>query len=297
MAITIDAFGRTDTGLVRQNNEDSFALGDILRGIRDSSVQGNDHSLCSDGAVLVVADGMGGLEAGEVASSMAVTLVAAKLVDELRNAPPGDHRRVPEILRRIVQDANDSILTTARERRHTNGMGTTLTAAAICQDTVYFAQLGDSRAYLLRNGQIAQMTEDQSLVAELIAAGSITPEQAKSHPQRNVVLQALGVQPDIDVALSVAPLRRRDRLVLCSDGLWGKVDAAEMNELLQHLDPAAACASLVEMARERGGEDNITIIAANVDGDGLPEPEPGGIPACKKIEARPRPSFWPWRRS
>jgi protein phosphatase len=297
MAITIDAFGRTDTGLVRQNNEDSFALGDIVRGLRDSSTQAIDDALCGDGAVLVVADGMGGLEAGEVASSMAVTLVATKLMDELRNAAPGDHRGVPEMLRRIVQDANESILTAARERGHTNGMGTTLTAAAICQDTAYFAQLGDSRAYLLRNGQIAQMTEDQSLVAELIAAGSITPEQAKSHPRRNVVLQALGVQPDIDVALSVAPLRRGDRLVLCSDGLWGKVDAAEMNELLQHLDLAAACESLVEMARERGGEDNITVIAANVGGDGLPEPEPGVIPAYKKIDARPRPSFWPWRRS
>jgi protein phosphatase len=296
MAITIDAFGRTDTGLVRQNNEDSFAAGDIVGGIRDSSTQTIDVSLCGAGAVLLVADGMGGLEAGEVASSMAVTLVATKLLDELRNAA-GDHRGVPEILRRIVQDANESILTAARERRHINGMGTTLTAAAICQDAVYFAQLGDSRAYLLRNGQIAQMTEDQSLVAQLIAAGSITPEQAKSHPQRNVVLQALGVQPDIDVALSVAPLRRGDRLVLCSDGLWGKVDAAEMNELLQHLNAAAACESLVEMARERGGEDNITIIAANVGGDGLPEPEPGGVPACKKIEARSRPSFWPWRRS
>jgi protein phosphatase len=295
MMITVTAFGRTDTGLVRDNNEDNFAAADLAHGIGDSELPGG--ALLGDGAVLVVADGMGGLEAGEVASKMTVDLVAGKFIETLRQKKPGDHQSFVRILRQIVQDANRSIFEAGRERRQRNGMGSTLTAAVFYESLVYFAQVGDSRAYLLRNGRVTQMTQDQSLVASLIASGSITPEQAKSHPQRNVILQALGVQPEIDAALTMAQLRRGDGLVLCSDGLWGKVEPEEIREFFQHFTLPAACESLVNLARERGGEDNITILAAKIDGDGLPEADPADMPSFEAVKVRPRRGFWPWRRS
>jgi protein phosphatase len=296
MSITLSAFGLTDVGVVRKNNEDSFLIADIDHGITDPQPAEADFRLSGEGAVLLVADGMGGLEAGEVASGMAVNLVATKLLDALRQNPPRNYQDFVKILRRIVQDTNRSILEAGRAQQRASGMGTTLTAAALYENSIYFAQLGDSRAYLLRNGHIIQMTKDQSLVAKLVAAGSITPEQAKSHPRRNVILQALGVQPDIDVVLSVAPVRRGDRLVLCSDGLWGKVDADEIKEFIERFNLVVACESLVRLARDRGGEDNITIVAASFDGEAIPQPDLNDIPKYAGVELKSRWRFWPWKR-
>jgi protein phosphatase len=176
-------------------------------------------------------------------------------------------------------------------------MGTTLTAATVFGRTILFAQIGDSRAYLARGGVISQMTKDQSLVAQMIDAGSLTPEEAKTHPQRNVILQALGIRSQVDVAISLSELRRGDQIVLCSDGLSGKVDAEEIKEFLERFDPKAACQGLVRIARERGGEDNITVIVARFNGDGLTVAQPDDVAESGQTQTEPRRRFlWPWRR-
>jgi PPM family protein phosphatase len=138
------------------------------------------------------------------------------------------------------------------------------------------------------------MTKYQSFVARLVASGSLSPEEAKTHPRRNVILQVLGVQPKVDVIISRADLKKGDRLVLCSDGLWGKVETEEIKDLIEIYKPTDACQSLVTLARERGGEDNITVIVACFDGDGLPEPTPGESPSCGQIQDKRQWWFWPW---
>ena len=174
-------------------------------------------------------------------------------------------------------------------------MGTTLTAAAVYGTTVTVAQLGDSRAYLLRDGSITQLTKDQSLVAQLVAAGKITTQEAKTHPRRNVILQAMGIQSQIEVAISTANLKHNDGLVLCSDGLWGKVEPEEIVEFVHRFEPQAACQSLVRLANERGGEDNVTVIVANFTGDGISETDETKVPTLEIVKQKR--SWWGfWKR-
>ena len=179
------------------------------------------------------------------------------------------------------------------KKEELRGMGTTLTAAALCGTSVIVAQLGDSRAYLLRDRDLTQVTKDQSLVAQMVATGKISPEEAKTHPRRNVILQALGVEPDIDVVISTTDLKRGDQLVLCSDGLWGKVDAEEIKELAERFTPQVACESLVRLANARGGEDNITVIVASFSGDGLPLVSQTKVSTLEIVKKKRRWWFWP----
>jgi PPM family protein phosphatase len=293
--IRVDVFGQTDVGLIRENNEDSFLIADPTSAI--SAANGTPWSYASGerGSLLLVADGMGGVEAGEVASRMAVDLVAGHFFDHLSRKSTIDQRAFVNALSQSVHEANRIVFQEGSNDSKRKGMGTTLTAAAVCGAAVFFAQLGDSRAYLFRNGLIGQMTKDQSLVAQLVAAGSLTPQEAKTHPQRNVILQALGVRLELDVIISFASLKRGDQLVLCSDGLSGKVEAEEIRELLdKRLDSKEACRRLVQLARERGGEDNITVIVARFNGAGLPEPEPDDAPVYRRFHDKARRRFWPW---
>jgi PPM family protein phosphatase len=241
---------------------------------------------------------MGGAQAGEVASRMAVDTVARNFINALDKKESLDQQTLISALTETIQETNQLIFREGQKNSECNGMGTTLTAAMVYGTTIFFAQLGDSRAYLARKGVISQMTKDQSLVAQMVASGSLTPEEAKNHPQRNVILQALGIQNQVEVAISLAELRRGDQIVLCSDGLSGKVDAEEIKEFLERFEPKAACQGLVRMARERGGEDNITVIVARFNGDGLPEPQSDDVADSTNMKVEPprRRSFWPWKR-
>lgn len=295
--IHVEAFGESDVGLVRQNNEDSFLVADLTTGASAADGSVLNYASGERGSLLVVADGMGGVEAGEVASRMAVDLVAEHLLQQLSNTLLLDQRTFVKALSESVHEANRIVFEEGLSNSKLRGMGTTLTAAGVYGTSIFFAQLGDSRAYLFRNGSIGQMTKDQSLVAQLVAAGSITPEEAKTHPQRNVILQALGVQHQVDVVISFAHLKRADQLVLCSDGLSGKVDAEEITELLdKRLEPKTVCQRLVQLARERGGEDNITVIVARFDGEGLSAPEPDEAPVYRRFREKTQRRFWPWGR-
>jgi protein phosphatase len=295
----LNGFGQTDTGVVRQNNEDSFLVADLTTGVIATHAVAFNHTIGPKGSLLLVADGMGGAEAGEVASKMAADQVMRGFSSQLSSMRSLDQRTFVRTLKKSVCDANSVVFDEAQSDSALRGMGTTLTAAAVLGECVYFAQLGDSRAYLARSGMIVQMTKDQSLVAQLIATGALTPQQAKTHPQRNVVLQALGVQPQVEVAISFAQLKRGDHLVLCSDGLHGKVEAEEVNEILQRwANPADVCHRLVGLARERGGEDNITVVVASFDGEELAVPDPADPPQYRAFSAREQRRFWPrlWKR-
>jgi protein phosphatase len=293
----VAAFGQSDVGLVRENNEDSFLIADLTTGITTSDSAVLDHSIGEKGSLFLVADGMGGGKAGEVASRLAVGSVLQHFHESLRSQPSVDEREFAKILKAAIQEANRSIFQEGQIDSRLSGMGTTLTAAAVHQGSIFFAQLGDSRAYLVRNGCITQMTRDQSLVAQLVEAGSLTPEEAKTHPQRHIILQALGIEVHVNVIMSFDFLRRRDRIVLCSDGLSGKVGAEEINEVVHKwANPKDACGRLVELARERGGEDNITVIVACFDGEALSVPDSGEIGVYNIFKDEPRRSFWPWSR-
>jgi PPM family protein phosphatase len=297
-AVLVDSYGLSDVGLIRKNNEDSFLIATPTSDFANHNPAELNGIIPENGAMFIVADGMGGAQAGEVASRMAVDTVARNFINALNKKDSLDQQTLISALTETIQEANQLIFHEGQKNTEFNGMGTTLTAATVFGTTILFAQLGDSRAYLARKGVISQMTKDQSLVAQMVASGSLTPEEAKSHPQRNVILQALGIQSQVDVAISLTELRRGDQIVLCSDGLSGKVDAEEIKEFLERFEPKAACQGLVRMARERGGEDNITVIVARFNGDGLPESKPDDVADSKDMKMEPpkRRSFWPWRR-
>ncbi len=204
--------------------------------------------------LVIVCDGMGGSNAGEVASRMAVDTVAR----EFAAAAPTDPAQA---LAHAVEVANDEIWELSRTRPDLNGMGTTCTVLALKGDHVLVAHVGDSRAYLVRGHRALQLTTDHSLVAQLVARNQLTAEEARHDPRRNVVTRSVGVGPEIDVDLVDVdePLRAGDTLVLCSDGLHGQVSDDEIAGFAMGESLEGACNDLIELANERGGPDNITV--------------------------------------
>ncbi len=290
-SMAVNAFGLSNIGRVRTNNEDNYLFTQVGSG----SINSVPSSKTNPGApwIFIVADGMGGGQAGEVASQMAVKLVAEKFAARLNPKKPSTYQGVVTALVAAIEETNRSVFQKGQSDNELRGMGTTVTAAAVLGAAAVFAQLGDSRAYLIRDGNISQMTKDQSLVAQMIAMGKLTPEEAKTHPRRNVILQALGVQARVDVAISSAELKRGDQLVLCSDGLWGKVEPEEIKEYVERFSPQTACESLMQLANDRGGEDNITVVIASFAGDG-PSVENAASDNFKNPQRRYW--FWPWSR-
>lgn len=283
--VYVIAFGQSDIGLVRANNEDSFLLADLTRDVLTTTPSALNHVVAEKGSLFIVADGMGGAKAGEVASRMAVELISKELSEQLKNVESLDRQAFVTALKKSIEHANLAIYQESHRNEERRGMGTTLTAAGVYDGAVFFAQVGDSRGYLVRNGSIVQMTQDQSLVADLVASGALSPEEAKKHPKRNVILQALGVQGDVDVVFSFDGLKRGDWLILCSDGLSGKLEAEEMRDILEKCSkPQEACRQMITMARERGGEDNITAVVAKFEGERLSLPSPEEIPVSHQFK-------------
>jgi protein phosphatase len=233
----------SDAGCVRDLNEDSGAY-----------IQPDDPDLrARKGSLILVADGMGGHSAGEVASRLAVDTITRVYFEDA-----GDPQSA---LTRAFLQANREINKAAKEDESKAGMGTTCTALVLQNGTAISAHVGDSRLYLVRDQTIYLMTEDHSAVMEMVKAGLITIEQARHHPDKNVILRAMGSQPDVEVACWNAPfpVRDRDKFILCSDGLYDLVNDDEIKEGVAARDPHTACETLIGMARERGGYDNITV--------------------------------------
>lgn len=268
--IRVRIFGRTDVGQIREHNEDNFLVADLTRKRRSLMEADRVQVVGERGTVFGVCDGMGGAAAGEVASQLAVDIIYEKLIE---GAPPQDPDELARRLVYAVEAAGARIFSEARADRSRRGMGTTATIAALMDSRLFLAQVGDSRAYVLRHGTLVQVTRDQSLVNQLIEAGQLTEEEAETFEHNNIILQALGTADTVQVDLTYVDLRRGDVLLLCSDGLSGMIRADEIREvLLKVKDPLDACKELTERANLAGGHDNITVIVAQFEGDRLPSP-------------------------
>jgi protein phosphatase len=263
-------FARTDVGQVREHNEDNFLVADLSRRSRGLLEANRASNVGIHGSLFAVCDGMGGAAAGEIASQLAVDIIYERMIDGLDPARPLHRDDLARRLVRAVESAGLRIFQEAKADRTRRGMGTTVTAAALVDDHLFFAQVGDSRGYVLRGDILTQVTRDQSLVNQLIEAGQLTEEEAETFEHNNIILQALGTADTVQVDLTFTELRKGDVLLLCSDGLSGMVRFDEIREIMRtHKEPLDACKALTERANQAGGHDNITVIIVQFDGEGL----------------------------
>jgi serine/threonine protein phosphatase PrpC len=234
----------TDTGRKRRHNEDVYVV---------------------DPPIFAIADGMGGAKAGEVAAALAA--------DALR----GEGGSGEDTLVTLIQEANRRVYERAAEDAAKSGMGTTMTVALLEDSRVRIGHVGDSRAYLIRNGELSQLTDDHSLVGELVRSGKLAPEDADTHPQRSVITRVLGTDPDVDVDTITIETRSGDLFLLCSDGLYSMVGNDRILELVERnrRDLDAAAKALVAAANKGGGDDNITVVAFEIvpEGEAAPAAE------------------------
>jgi protein phosphatase len=273
--VQVRVFGKTDLGRTRDHNEDRFLVADLTRRNASLLEQVREHGVGERGSLFVVADGMGGAAAGELASEMATETIYSQLVDGWANDADQSAPRFAARLKEAVEAANGHIHAYQKAHPEVRGMGTTATALGILGDQAFVSQVGDSRAYLVRGGTAYQITKDQSLTQRLVEVGEMTEEQAAKSDRKNIILQALGPDPRVKVDLTHQALRRGDILVVCSDGLSGQVTNDEIAQIVsQSPSVQAACDRLIALANERGGPDNITVVVAQVDGDGLRGPGP-----------------------
>jgi protein phosphatase len=269
-SIRVEVFAKTDLGRSREHNEDRFLVADLTRKAASLQPHVRQHDIGDRGTLFVVADGMGGAAAGELASQMATDTIYAHLLKAWHDEDEATPQRFAYRLKEAVEVANSSIHAHAKAHPEVRGMGTTTTAAGVLQDHLYLTQVGDSRAYLVRGGEAYQLTKDQSLMQRLVEAGELTEEEASRSERKNIILQALGPDPKVKVDLTHQEVRRGDTLVLCSDGLTGQVRKDEIARIVSSApDLSAACDQLVALANDRGGPDNITVVLARFDGDGL----------------------------
>jgi protein phosphatase len=276
-SLKVSVFGKTDLGQSRDHNEDTFLVADLSTGKASLLPDVRNHELGPRGSLFVVADGMGGAAAGELASSMAVDIIYRHLSTAWARDPDASAARFAFRVREAVELANRGLYDYAQEHPEVRGMGTTATLAGVFGTDLILAQIGDSRGYLVREGRAIQLTRDQSLTQRLVDAGELTEEEAERSERRNIILQALGPDAHVRVDLSHQSLRRGDLLIMCSDGLSGSVKKDEIAELAaQYPELPALCSRLIDLANARGGPDNITVVAARFDGDALPVPDGTG---------------------
>lgn len=260
----VNLFGRTDVGKTREHNEDNFV---ICQNIHGNDWEFDEHALKLGklGCAMVVADGMGGASAGEVASEIMVT-TAKNMFQEVRTLPESS-KEIKDFLAKVILTAHKNILSHAQKNPQTEGMGTTAALAWVVGDKAYIAWAGDSRVYLHRAGrELRPATDDHSMVWQLVLNGHLTPEEARVHPQSNIITQSLGDSTNAPKPeTKTLQLKAGDRLMLCSDGLNGMLDDFELEQILsQQKDTAGTCQELVNQANLAGGVDNITVLLMDV---------------------------------
>ena len=240
----IELANLTDKGCVREQNEDYYCYAE----------PDDDEAFLQKGRLMVVADGMGGHIGGQVASGLAVDTIRKVWLEESADNPH-------DLLLKAFRQAHAAILREVEEHPELQSMGTTCTAAVLREGELWYGHIGDSRLYVVHNGSISQVTRDHSMVARLVEEGKLTEEEAATHPDRNVLTAALGMrtQPPADFATEPIPVWPGTIALVCSDGLHGLVTADEMAAAATAQNPREACATLVEMAKQRGGHDNITV--------------------------------------
>lgn len=238
----IDTFGLSDVGCVRELNEDCFCI----HGFKDSN-----HGFC------VLADGMGGHNAGEVASQHAVKYVA----DEMQKLLSEEDAGVPGRINEAICNANKKIYKMSCENDIHRGMGTTIVVTFVVDGAAYIANVGDSRAYAVRGNEIVQVTKDHSVVAELLMSGMITPEEARIHPQKNIITRAVGTDKSVVADVFEYDFAEGDVLIMCSDGLSTMLKDKEIYDIVNKEDNSEnTVRRLIDTAKENGGIDNITVI-------------------------------------
>lgn len=273
-------FGLTDVGCVRNGNEDCFLIQPMGSEVSCLNQTGPYLVEGEQDILVAVSDGMGGAAAGEVASQTALTTLGAYLSERRGVLQAALPKETSALLEDGILAANQAVFQKAQECKAHKGMGATLTVLFIQKDIAYLCQVGDSRAYVLRNRRLYQITRDQSFVGHLVEMGSLTPEQAHTHPQRNVILQALGTQEVLNVDLSYLPLCHGDVLFLCSDGLYGEFYPKDLTKnVMSQIDVGLekSVPFLVDQAKRAGGKDNITLVALRLI-RGFPLREPGEHP-------------------
>ncbi len=251
----LEYFGQTDIGRKREKNEDSLLVNDKF-------------------GLFMVADGMGGHQGGECASKLAVKTVSEtirQLIEDPETTTAGDvvfDRTDPgEMLKYAIRLASQKIFEEANKNPHLRGMGTTAVSLLIRDDNGYIAHVGDSRAYLIREGEIKQLTTDHSLVTEQLKAGFITEEELKHHKLKNIITRSVGFQSDVEVDLLIRDLEPGDHFLLCSDGLTNLVNDEDLLKIVSKNSPKASCQKLIELANKKGGDDNVTVVVTAIRED------------------------------
>jgi len=278
--MNVELHAKSDVGRVRRGNEDNFLVLELSQQTTWTGSDGkaapkelSQFELGEKGLVLVVSDGMGGALAGDVASRMAVDSVREMIMGGNSEDGCDPEASLVECLKHATVFANHAIHNRSQEDSRCAGMGATFTGAAIHGDFLDLVQVGDSRGYIIRKDQIRLATKDQSLVQQLVDVGQISEAEAETHMFRNVILQALGAQGDVTPVTGRIRLRRGDMLLLCSDGLSGKLRSEDIQNIVaSNEDLSQACDELIAEANNRGGEDNITVILARFSGEELEEP-------------------------
>jgi len=240
----VEVSAQSDIGCQRENNEDAFGYWEPEE----------DEEFARKGRLAIVADGMGGYEGGQEASHLAVDTLISIYRDRVAPNPQ-------QALNEAILAAHERVREYGFAHPHLRGMGTTCTAIVVAGETLHYVHVGDTRLYLVRHGELRQITRDHSYVGRLVESGVISREEAERHPQRNILTAALGTSADLIMDSPGLPeqLRPGDALIVCSDGLWGQVHDREILKTVGENDPDAACRELILLARERGGPDNITV--------------------------------------
>ncbi|MFT3774260.1 MAG: protein phosphatase 2C domain-containing protein [Minicystis sp.] len=261
--LRVRSFGKSDLGRVRSTNEDRFLVAPLSPQHRDDLPEG----VVDRGHIFAVADGMGGATAGEAASALALDVVEESLVPALCAVEPPDRAQIREALRAVLKYADSRLLGAAAGRPDLDGMGTTLTVACSTGRRLFVAHVGDSRCYLLRNGVLRRLTNDHTIVQEMVRQGVLEPERAAHHGLRHVLSNAIGantIPPEVE--LHEEDLEPGDTVLLCTDGLNEMVSDDDIAVILHSMrEPVPACEELIGRANDAGGQDNVTVVVAHYE--------------------------------
>jgi len=274
-AIHVKVFGASDMGRIRKNNEDSFVVANLTTGEVGFTPPVRAHTLGNRGSLFMVADGMGGEASGEVASQICIHTVPQRLHENLKSLDQVSEPNFVLLLRESIEYANQIIHQQALSDPIHRGMGTTATAAALFGPILFVAQVGDSRAYLIRRNELTQLTRDQTFLNYLREIGVEVPADPEMDSRKSILTQAVGSSENVNVKVTYTKVHQGDSLLLCSDGLYNMVPATDILASVKGTEPLAnKCQSLIDAANAHGGNDNITVVMAEFSGPGLPAAAP-----------------------